>query len=333
MISFIKYLLIENKNDKFNDLEKSIYSEFLTINTKINLPKQITDVLAKEYSSHPPVPGKYIVIDSGKPESMAGEPKTDAFIRVSPINNKNLLYDIKISYKKGNAEFVENKVKKERAEILLGKNAENILETACNKIFAVLNKKPLIYLNKNKFADAGSMTVGWRFDLLMADDKKIINNKYKLDLSLKDSAKLGILDGINLDDDKKNSKVNGKKIKNSGIANFILHESDLESAQNIIDKLISIDEYSKQIQIYGVLKAVNYKTLEKKYESRQLIAYIDWFINKDKKLSAEIKINPYFMNSGKIVKHINEILNQFNVKNIIELDKSNIDENLLNKII
>ena len=60
----------------------------------------------------------YTVQVSGKPTCAKGEPKTDIYIQA--INQRNISKEFKISFKKENADFLENKTNAERAEQLLG---------------------------------------------------------------------------------------------------------------------------------------------------------------------------------------------------------------------
>ena len=49
--------------------------------------------------------------------------------------------------------------------------------------------------------------------------------------------------GTNLSEEKKDAFINGRKVLNSGIANYILVAENISSAQDVIDNMISIDEY------------------------------------------------------------------------------------------
>ena len=67
----------------------------------------------------------YKIILSGKPTCHKGEPKTDIYILAESASDKA---EIKISYKKENADFIENKMSADRAEQLFGENWVNIIE-------------------------------------------------------------------------------------------------------------------------------------------------------------------------------------------------------------
>lgn len=54
----------------------------------------------------------YKIILSGKPTCHKGEPKTDIYILAESSSDK---VEIKISYKKENADFIENKMSADRA--------------------------------------------------------------------------------------------------------------------------------------------------------------------------------------------------------------------------
>ena len=57
----------------------------------------------------------YIVEEADKPTCSFGEPKTDIYVLLS---NGNREQELKISYKKENADFLENKTNSQRAEQL-----------------------------------------------------------------------------------------------------------------------------------------------------------------------------------------------------------------------
>ena len=63
----------------------------------------------------------WCVQNVGKPTCGNGEPKTDIYILLKSESSEEIR-EIKISYKKSNADFVENKIKADRAEIIFGNN-------------------------------------------------------------------------------------------------------------------------------------------------------------------------------------------------------------------
>ena len=68
---------------------------------------------------------KYIVINSGKPTCRKGEPKTDIYVEAQSESGDTI--EIKISYKKENADFIENKTNAERAKALFGDEWSDII--------------------------------------------------------------------------------------------------------------------------------------------------------------------------------------------------------------
>lgn len=68
----------------------------------------------------------YKIILSGKPTCHKGEPKTDIYILAESSSDK---VEIKISYKKENADFIENKMSADRAEQLFGEDWVNIIDS------------------------------------------------------------------------------------------------------------------------------------------------------------------------------------------------------------
>ena len=69
----------------------------------------------------------YTVTDSGKPSSVSGEPKTDVYIAARSDDGHDL--ELKISCKKDNADFLENKVSADRARQLFGDGYEDRLRS------------------------------------------------------------------------------------------------------------------------------------------------------------------------------------------------------------
>lgn len=179
----------------------------------------------------------YKIILSGKPTCHKGEPKTDIYILAESASDK---VEIKISYKKENADFIENKMSADRAEQLFGENWVNIIEQSTMAISDRFEERMLIYKNKFKRTEKGAITLGWKFELL---------NKNSGDLSgkmlLTEEQVIDVYAGSNLADDKRNAMVSGQVIENSGIANYILMDENVNSAQDVIDKMVPIKEYVK----------------------------------------------------------------------------------------
>ena len=146
--------------------------------------------------------------------------------------------EIKISYKKENADFIENKMSAERAEQLLGDNWSEIIKKSTIAIHDKFEERMLIYKNKFRRTEKGAITLGWKFELL---------NKKSGDLSgkmlLTEEQVIDVYAGNNLSDDKRNAVVCGQVIEGSGIANYILMDESVQSAQDVIDKMVPIRDY------------------------------------------------------------------------------------------
>ncbi|MBQ6907198.1 MAG: hypothetical protein IJQ28_02360, partial [Clostridia bacterium] len=106
---------------------------------------------------------EYRVKMCGKPTCNKGEPKTDVYILAE---SKNGEMEFKISFKQANADFIENKTSAERAELILGSNWKDIIIDATTGISDAFKAKPLIYKKSHKRTGVGSITLGWKYELL-----------------------------------------------------------------------------------------------------------------------------------------------------------------------
>lgn len=219
---------------------------------------------------------KYKVILSGKPTCHKGEPKTDIYILAESEYDK---VEIKISYKKENADFIENKMSAERAKQLFGINWELIIEQSTTAIRDKFEERMLIYKNKFKRTEKGAITLGWKFELLNKNSGELSGK-----MLLTEEQVIEVYAGSNLSEDKRNAMVCGQVIENSGIANYILMDEDVHSAQDVIDKMIPITEYVKlHPNIYFACKALNYRTFAGKWDGdRPLSVQVFWNAEKNK---------------------------------------------------
>ena len=161
---------------------------------------------------------RYTVIKSGKPTCHNGEPKTDIYVLAETDNST---CEFKISYKKDNADFIENKMNAERAELLLGSDWKNLITNSTSKIKSAFSSKPLIYKIKKGRTDKGAFTLGWKFELLNKS-----NGDFSAKINLTRNQIIDVYAGTNLPKEKRNALVNGETIENSGIANFVLFGND-----------------------------------------------------------------------------------------------------------
>lgn len=262
---------------------------------------------------------EYTIIRSGKPTCYKGEPKTDIYVWAE---SGDFFMEIKISYKKENADFIENKMNAERAEQLFGPDWAVIIEESTTAIRERFNERMLIYKNQFRRTEKGAITLGWKFELM---------NKLSGDLSgqvlLDFEQVVDVYAGKNLSEDKKNAMVNGKIIKDSGVANTILIDDCLTSAQDVIDNMIPIEEYVRRHpEIYFACKALNYRSFAKKWDgNRPLSVQVDWNVN-DGKLSPHLIFDrPLLVGGNEVAGRLLEYMKQLNIRNTDDITDDNVD--------
>lgn len=272
--------------------------------------------------------GKELTVkEAGKPTCPKGEPKTDIYILSTDGAND---IEIKISYKKENADFLENKTNAVRAEQLFGDDWRDVIERSTEAISDQFDKRMLIYKEKMKRTEKGAITLGWKFELL---NKAGGDLSGKMDLTYQQV--YDVYAGTNLSEEKRNASVNGRIIPDSGVADYLLitDKDKVESAQDIIDKMYSIDEYIKEHpEIYFACKALNYRTFAKKYDgNRPLAVQVDWTVNDDK-LSSELVFNkPLEMNGDEMAKRLLKCMELLKIETTDDIDDNNADMKNVNK--
>lgn len=258
----------------------------------------------------------YEVIEVGKPFSEKGEPKTDIYI--CAISKDRKKKEFKISFKKSNADFLENKISKERAQQLFGKNWSKIIKESIDKLELSFQSKKLIYKEQEGHTEKGSITLGWKFELVNK-----ISGALSDEIILVEDQVIDVYAGTNLEDEKKNAKVNGKLIDDSGIANFILiGETGFNSAQEVIDKLISVKDYVKlHPKVYFACKALNYRFLKDKWDGdRPLAVYVEWSAS-GKKLSHSLVFDePLEKKGNEVAEKLKAALETLNITTIDNID-------------
>ena len=239
---------------------------------------------------------RYVTIFSGKPTIAHGEPKTDVFIRASRVGETNQIKDIKISYKKTNADFLENKMNASRAEGIFGSQWAQFLMTATTGIRDKFLAKPRIYPRDERKTKAGAITLGWKFEFLNCASGDLSGES-----QLDGEQKIEIYSGRRLPSEKRNARVNGEVIENSGSADYILNIDCVESAQDAIDHLVRIDDFAPTQHIFFACKALNYRTLSNPPKcdgDRPLAVQVEWFVNRDGKLDSKLDFNNPLTRNG-----------------------------------
>lgn len=259
------------------------------------------------------------VVESDKPTCSSGEPKTDIFVR---IDDGQGYEDIKISYKKENADFLENKTNAGRAEQLLGPYWREIIQDATSQIREQFYNRALIYKEAFRRTEKGSMTLGWKFELL---------NKPGGDLSgrldLTPQQVYDVYAGTNLSDDKRDAVVNGRIIEDSGVADYILNVDYVSSAQEVIERMVPIDEYIRiHPYIYFACKALNYRTFRDKYDgNRPLAVQVDWHIEGGKLVSDLVFDVPLEMNGTEMANRLIDCLHYLGIQTTDDINDDNAD--------
>lgn len=246
--------------------------------TERHLIKLFTEAKQFTYNEN-----KYEILKIGKPRPSRGECKTDIYISCKDKLGGNT--EFKISIKQSDADFLENKMSYERAVEIFGDDAEKILKESIHKIKDSFENEPLINFSKFKRTEANCIKIGWKFELI----NKTGGDKSS-ELILNDDQKIDVYSGSNLNVSKKNCKVNGELIENSGVANFILEVDRIEDDLNYYtNKLEDINTYAIERKIYFACKALNYRVNVNKWDGdRPLSVFCDWSINSENKLEGKL---------------------------------------------
>lgn len=261
---------------------------------------------------------EYVVEMSGKPTCYKGEPKTDIYILADSFDGKE---EIKISYKKENADFIENKMSDERAAQLFGVDWANVIEHSTKSIEDRFKERMLIYKNKHGKTEKGAITLGWKYELL---------NKLSGDLSgkmeLSEEQVIDVYAGSNLSEDKKNAMVNGEVVENSGVANYILMDESVNSAQDVIDKMIPIRDYvMMHPDIYFACKALNYRSFKDKWDgNRPLSVQVEWSVENNRLVPKLVYDKPLIVRGNVVAERLKQYMQNLNIKNTDDINEDNV---------
>ena len=260
---------------------------------------------------------RYEVVLSDKPTCYKGEPKTDIYILARSESDE---IEIKISYKKENADFIENKMSAERAEQLFGSNWKAIIEHSTLAIADRFAERMLIYTSKFKRTGKGSITLGWKFELMNKNSGELSG---KMLLSMDQI--IDVYAGSNLSADKRNASVCGENIPDSGIANFVLMDESVESAQDVIDKMIPIQEYVyMHPEIYFACKALNYRTFEEKWDGdRPLAVQVEWSAEQQKLVPKLVFDQPLLVKGNEAAGRLLAYMRKLKIKTTDDINDDN----------
>ena len=250
----------------------------------------------------------FTIINSGKPTCVKGEPKTDIYVEAE--SEYGDIIEIKITYKKENADFIENKTNAVRAAALFGDDWKNIIMQATESIRDVFENKKLIYKSAAARTERGAITLGWKYELL---------NKTGGGLSgLVELTREQIIDvyaGTHISRDKRDARVNGEIIENCGIANCILMNDGVETTQEIIDNLYTIEDYVDMYPtVYFACKALNYRTFRNRYDgNRPLSVYVNWYAENGKLCHDLVFDSPLSVGGDEVADNLISALNELGI--------------------
>lgn len=220
------------------------------------------------------------VIEAGKPrpQSAGGECKTDVFVRAK-IQDIGEEFDIKISVKNINKEFMGNKLKKEDVEAYIGSDWEKVLIEATTSMRTSFENRVLMYASGHYPTKPNSVTVGWKLEI--ADRPRALSAPIPLsDRQIRDY----IYKGTNQTLDKRDSIVNGRVIPNSGVADYLIVTcmEDIKTANDVIGQMQLIDNADIG-DTYFIFTANNYITDVQTADGPRFLAVrIEWEVRNGK---------------------------------------------------
>ena len=249
----------------------------------IKLEEKIIDIFRQEQQFNLAGNNYKIIQDKlGKPRPSkgGGETKTDVYILgIDDLGNEK---ELKISVKLPNYEFIENKITEERAEQIFGRQWKDLLANEIKKIAPLFHSTRLVNRTNR-------ITLGWKLEIANKSTRAL-----QLEIAPGKEAIEEIYSGKKLVPEKRNGKINGKIIENSGVANYLLvsTEDEVNSTKDIIDMIqpISLMESNKITLIFtGFTATPLFKETEthtipvdvevKTDGDRPLVVYIDWVYN------------------------------------------------------
>lgn len=259
----------------------------------------------------------YVVEKSGKPKPSRGECKTDTYVfaREETGNGR----EFKISIKQPNAEFLENKIRLERAKEIFGDDAQVIIRNALESIRTNFEEDKLVCVKSYRRTAAKTIKLGWKFELLKKDGGKKAGK-----IELTEGQKWNIYAGTNLSSDKKNCKVNNEIIPDSGVANMYLEAGPEDTTlKSVLSKLKPMDEFirSAPSTVYFACKALNYRLEDGKWDGdRPLAVYVQWG-EIDGKLDGKLVMDrPLEVKGNEVGEHVKQLVDGYGI------NKDNFDE-------
>ena len=255
---------------------------------------------------------RYEIIQNHKPSR---ETKTDFYLIARGLDDGKER-EFKISYKKLSFSFIENKIKPKRIPYIYGKNWSRILQEQTDSIRDAFNARTLINFKSKK----KPITLGWRFE--MEINKQSGNRKLSTIVQLDIASQ--VFWGDNCADEMRDAKVNGKKVSNSGIPDFILikDDKDIHDIQDVFDDLQDIREYAtNHSKIRASFLAQNYIWESEKNcwttqgKKRNLAVWVNWKVDKKGKLCGVLVFDNPLVESEGVLKNFKSCLEKMGIPN------------------
>ena len=228
-------------------------------------------------------------------EGGGGETKTDVYIKAKKISD-NSISEIKISYKQKNFSFLENKIRKERAEAIYGKSWLQVVSQQIEQIKERFAHQPLVYFEKSGNTRKGSIKLGWRYEM-ESYGKRTLGVPIEHDIAKQ------VLQNKNAIKKYADGICNGKIIPGSGMPDYFLTENILQikNTDDIFQNLVSAKDMINKSKITAAFLAQNYDPFMDKQHGgtrRHLAVYVDWTA-KNNRLSANLVFDePLLRNSN-----------------------------------
>nr|CBE66553.1 BspRI restriction endonuclease [Lysinibacillus sphaericus] len=219
---------------------------------------------------------RYRVLKIGKPQKQggSGEPKTDVYILGQELGGTDTV-ELKISVKKRDFEFIENKITPIRMADILGANWQKIIQESSERIKDRFADCSLIYPERRGTTLKNSITLGWKAEI--TNRPRTLSARMQLSgQQIKDL----LYKGVNLPPEKRDAIVDGNIIANSGIAEYILETDldDIHTTADILSQMELIDDANLN-EAYLAFTANNYRTDTDKCDgARSLAVRVKWEI-------------------------------------------------------
>ena len=252
----------------------------------------------------------YQVIQNSKPSS---EKKTDFYVLARNIED-NTEREFKISYKKPDFSFVESKVKPHRIPYIYGENWSEILKVQIKPIQHLFNAEPVVDFIKEK------IKIGWRYEIEQLDATGIGGRN--LSTVIQQNISSHVLWGDRCSDKWRDGFVDGRKITNSGIPDFILikDDKDIHDIQDVFDDLHDIREYAKKHWKMRAGFIAQYNRWDKQTKtwktegfSRSFPVWIKWDVVKQKLRGRRIYDKPLEKSARDIIENLYNCLEEMGI--------------------